>query len=1150
MRNPLRISWLLIIILPAQSLAAELKVLLPQQRVAYQTNELITVSVVRSNIEPLPATDLTVTVSGQDGSRLAFAFPLGAVAIEGNRAQATEHLSFNGRLLRPGKYTIEVAAHDATAKTEIEIYSHVRKSSYRIVHWGSPAANEQQALMGEDGLGYNLLMNSQPPGDNMVRAGLDFMGTCLMGGMHQHDGRIECDWSDPYVTGGAVQRAMVRAYPYRTWGNMIGAHLHDEPGLTYANHPRTGKFVPYDVPQQRAAYRRVFAEEPTWYDEVQPDRPESLAGWTALNDFRLRFMDAFWLQARFALEKMKPGYLSVTQSQYAWWALPDGHYFNVARSLPVICGHGGYDDYYLMSLNPVWFLESSLPRQMEQPTWYLPEWFHMPSEKYRLEHYMCFATGIAGLCTPPPFTPWEPNRQPCTDGILESNKLMASLGTIFARPAITRSDVAILFSKSALWYAVAKAKSNRDHEQTEKLAQVYLATKMSQYPTNVVLDEDVIDGTLAANHKAVILSGLQYVDPAVKSALERFAAAGGFVLMTDDCTLNIAGAAKIGARNDRYWNARERRIAEIQDPQERAKENARARALVNWCNWCQPLAKALKASLLGRGIRPALETDARGLAAARQRRGEIEYLFAINFTPTEDVSNAPSAIKADVALPLAGRSAYDAVRGGSVAELDSEGKGTFRFGPGQMRVFALTARPIGGVQVAPGVISADLSRDADPITVELAVILRDAQGGLLCGTAPLRIKVIDPLGVVRYDLYRATESGVLKLKLPLAVNDPAGEWKVAVRVLLSGTEAAGSFTYRPATVCGAAAGAIRRALMFPPDRENIYALFQSHKSFTMVRGSGEAVAAAALRIAENLEPYDVHCTIVDAANVKTRPLTEEEKKTWTSYGGGANDTPLTHGFDLPGPAILIGNAQNNPVLAVVAQPKKWHPQMPSLMPYEPGELVPGPGRAMIGWHMYPIGRRLETVTLLADDARGLSEAAGALTEIVAGLQPLTPLGQPSRSSVIPATKALSKPREAVVAWECVLPDRALSIDTRGDHIVVTTLDGSSITIDAHGNVVSRKVGPVAKLEAPPTVNLDTLAKEKMPAGRIAKWTATGADATAVGYWGGTLQIVDEAGKVLAQQQLPQDIAAMAWHGKQLIVGLADGRLAALSIDGI
>jgi hypothetical protein len=36
----------------------------------------------------------------------------------------------------------------------------------------------------------------------------------------------------------------------------------------------------------------------------------------------------------------------------------------------------------------------------------------------------------------------------------------------------------------------------------------------------------------------------------------------------------------------------------------------------------------------------------------------------------------------------------------------------------------------------------------------------------------LQIVVTDPLGEIRYDLYRATEGGQFKLSLPLGLNDP------------------------------------------------------------------------------------------------------------------------------------------------------------------------------------------------------------------------------------------------------------------------------------------------------------------------------------------------------------------------------------------
>ena len=1139
-----KVPWLLVLLVASPSLAAELKIVLPQGRVAYQTNETIAVSVVRRDAQALPAANLTLTVSGADASKLVFTFPLPAVAAQGGPALATDHLALNANLLRPGRYTIEAAAHDAAAKAEIEVYSHIRKSTYRVVHWGSGAAREQQALMGEDGLGYNLLMNQQTPTEHLVRGGLDFMGNCLMGGMHQHDGRTECDWSDPYVTGGAVQRAMVRTYPWRTWGNAIGAHLHDEPGLTWGKHPHTGKFSPHDIAEQRAAYKRAFGEDAVWFDEVKPDDAASLERWMRISDFKLGFMEAFWRQARYAFDKMKPGFLSVTQSQYAWYALTDGYYFNVARSLPVICGHGGYDDYSLRTLNPAWFLEFSLPRQMDKPTWYLPEWFDMTSENWRAEHYTCFATGIQGLCTPPQ-TPWDATRQHCTDGIIETNKVMARLGTIFARPAITRAEVAILYSKSAAFYALAKNKADRDNEQYEKQAQVYLATKTTQYPVTVVLDEDIVDGTLAASHKAVVVTGIHYLDPAVKAGLEGFAAAGGLVLVTDDCPVAIAGATKLGARNESYPADAKKRLEKVQDDKKKKEESTRLYLLKNWLPAVQPVAKAMKAALVKRGIKPALETSAAGIAAGRQVRGEIEYLFAINFTPTDDAASPVKATEAAIALPLDGRAAYDAVRGGPFAELDKSGKGAFRFGGGQMRVFALTARPIGGVQVSAPAVVADASREADPVAVEIAAALVDAKGGALLGDAPMRVLVIDPLGAVRYDLYRAAERGVLRLALPLAANDPAGQWKVTVRELLNNTEATGAFAYRPPAVCGAAAGAARRAMMFRPDRKPIYDLFQSHRAFTIVRGTGDDVAAAAQRLAEILKPYDVVCTIVDAAAVKTRQLTPEETRTWTSYGGGAGNSPLTNGYDLPGPAILIGNSQNNPLIATVAQAGKWHPDMAGLMPYAVGEFVPGPGHGMIGWHLYPIGRRLETVTLLAGDAAGLAEAVGTLFEIVAGMEPLTPLALPLTSSVVAATALPPAPPQATVAWQTLLPDRAAAIKADGDKIVASSIDGSLTTIDAKGKIVSQKAGPAAVVPAPPAVDVKALPREKMPANRLPKFVAAGDQATAIGYWGGTLQVFDKDWNVKAQQQLPQDFAAMIWQGKRLIVGLADGTVVAL-----
>src|SRR6185436_20269980 len=114
-------------------------------------NEAIELAVLRSG-PALAAGTLTLNVSGDDGSRMSFAFPIAK-----GEGRATEHLRLNGRLLRPARYTLEASVENAKASREIELYSHVRQSPFRLIDWGCRAKGSEQAAMGADSLGFNLL---------------------------------------------------------------------------------------------------------------------------------------------------------------------------------------------------------------------------------------------------------------------------------------------------------------------------------------------------------------------------------------------------------------------------------------------------------------------------------------------------------------------------------------------------------------------------------------------------------------------------------------------------------------------------------------------------------------------------------------------------------------------------------------------------------------------------------------------------------------------------------------------------------------------------------------------------------------------------------------------------------------------------------
>jgi hypothetical protein len=137
------------------STAAELKIVLPQNRTAFQTNEWIDISVIRSGAEALPAGPLTLTLSGKDGSKVGAAFAVPAVTVQGKDARATEHYHINGWLLRPGHYAVEVAADGATATSELDVYNHIRQSSFKLLNWGRAKGKDQQMPQGENSLGFN-----------------------------------------------------------------------------------------------------------------------------------------------------------------------------------------------------------------------------------------------------------------------------------------------------------------------------------------------------------------------------------------------------------------------------------------------------------------------------------------------------------------------------------------------------------------------------------------------------------------------------------------------------------------------------------------------------------------------------------------------------------------------------------------------------------------------------------------------------------------------------------------------------------------------------------------------------------------------------------------------------------------------------------
>jgi len=1157
--------------------AAECRIQLPLERTAYQTNETIDLAVVRTSDQALAAGDLVLTLTGSGGSRITASFAVpGAPLLDGQGARRTEHVHLNGRLLRPGDYVVEASVDGATARAQFALCSHIRKSSFRLIDWGTKTRGPQVRALGEESMGFNLLLASHGGHDQSVtiRGGLDYIRCCTLGGGHQMDLRLECDWSDPYVLAGGAGRASWQAFKDRTSPNVMGVHFYDEPGLTWwvgkTLHPKTGEATGHGIPAQERAFRAAFDREPPFYKDVKADDPASVAAWAEWARWKQVFMDASWKYCAYATSRVRPDLISCTQSVYGWLAFGDGYYFNVTRSLPVVSGHGGYDDYAGGYVNPGLWAEYGRARNLHTPFWYLPGWWKNPPDRFRLEQYLTFMINVQGLCAPPTAAYGNPkDAGPMLEAVVESNQLMARLGTIFTTMPVTRPPAALLYSMSENIHQQVRNMGNFQDfgEQVDRMHVMMFASKRAGIPLLPVVEEDVLDGTLAANHKAVFLTGIHALDPEVVNALAAFAAHGGAVILGDECTVDIPGARKLGATvsNNVYQKAA-KEFAKGGPPGQAAGKYARRPN--EYFLEAEAATRALRERCQEIGIQPVAQRENEWVFLSRQAQGDFEYLFLVNAeqdVPGADM-NSIKAATATVAGANDGRSLYDAVHGGPAVGFAKEGEtltARLTFGPGQMRVYARSARPIGSVVVLPPVVQQDFVQEADPVHVAIAAMLVDDQGLPLVGAVPLEIRVRDPRGAIRYHLYRATDaSGLCRLVLPLAANDAAGEWTVTVRDGLAKREGAVKFRYQPAAQCGAVAGASRRAVFFGSEAENIYRFFRQQKNVTLVIGTAAYERTQAERLARILAPWDVTCEIREAAAIKpNRELPAEAKATWTDRVSRA-DT----GFDLRGPAILLGTPEDNPLIRFLAVPG---PADRRFLPYQPGPAqppappakgkkpvpsvrdFPGRGRGYLAWQANAIGLySQESITLIAYDEEGLSEAVGTLFELASGFDPLTRFLLPRATSLAPAQTVPGEKPGLRAAWQVVLPDRAVQGKAENNEIELLSLDGTLTRLGADGKVLSQEMKDARAAQT--AYNTSKPAPAESAAhqvdGRVVKHSQAGGERTAVAYWGGLLRLFDAKDQVLAEQQLAQDVAGLLWVGETLVVSLADGTVLGLRAE--
>ena len=211
-------------------------------------------------------------------------------------------------------------------------------------------------------------------------------------------------------------------------------------------------------------------------------------------------------------------------------------------------------------------------------------------------------------------------------------------------------------------------------------------------------------------------------------------------------------------------------------------------------------ARQLRAEL-GDVCLPYAEADTPEAILRIRTVGSTDYLFALNDQRTygdyvgqyRKVMEKGIPLQATLTLRRPAGTVYDLLAGKAVAASVHEGALQIQaeFGPGEGRLYMITARPIAGVSIAGP------DQAARSGTAVFGVTVTDAAGQPLDAVVPLRIDIADAQGKpAEHSGWHAAKAGQLTLKLDLAPNDTPGTWTVSVRDLAAGKTARKTFTVK------------------------------------------------------------------------------------------------------------------------------------------------------------------------------------------------------------------------------------------------------------------------------------------------------------------------------------------------------------------
>jgi WD40 repeat protein len=526
--------------------------------------------------------------------------------------------------------------------------------------------------------------------------------------------------------------------------------------------------------------------------------------------------------------------------------------------------------------------------------------------------------------------------------------------------------------------------------------QAYYTLVRARFPAGFVTEEEIDAGALDDLDALILVSQTVNLPKKTAGLVGEFVRKGGVVIGDETTTIDLPGLRKLAGVS--FDGQIRQNLADRGGKSHWSYQMDGSTEYKAYFDEAQPFLSPVREALSAQVRHRLLDTASPHLMTFPLYSGKWGYVTVVNdtFPQTDAPMYQVQTLPLNAKLELLARdcAVYDLLEMKEVTPAEENGKLTieadFRRLPG--RIFAFASERVHSVRL--GIPSAVKRGAMCPVTVQVL----DPDGHPVNGSVPIQLRVLNPQGGERFQLFRAASLGEYSGEFPVALNEAPGKWQVEARELLTGLVAGGTLEVE-ANAKAPSAGPLPEVLVY--DGQDCHEFLRSPDEKTILldvtqRGLVAPVQAACEKLQgrnikvrwEVLDPHRIRYFIQRWIPTEADEAMEAALRRNELIGRPvAGDDPLIRrpgyefkayfnwpdGFIVHRDLILVGSPQTNRLLAEI--------QGKALLYREMADSFPGPGRGVVQYCWTPFSWGHDAVVVGAQDEEGLKKSLETLDEL-------------------------------------------------------------------------------------------------------------------------------------------------------------------------